>query len=134
MTKQGGPEAEAAERGADAELRDVRGVLANAAAEDHREDFGVRVRGARIAQDPGAFGVEDAAAGEADDVVQEALRAVDAAVLVVDPAVDVADVGEVDELGGGLVEGRLPGLKRDAGGQSVGGVWDCGWERRGPQP
>ena len=57
--------------------------------------------------------------------MKEALRAVDAAVLIVDPAVDVANVGEVDELGGGLVEGRLPGFKRDAGGQSVGGVWDA---------
>jgi hypothetical protein len=49
--------------------------------------------------------------------VQESLRAVDAAVLVVNATVDVADVGEMDELGSGLVERGLPGFERDAGGE-----------------
>ena len=115
-------ETEAAQRGADAELRDVRGVLADARAEDHGEDvWRARVGGTRVAQYPGALGVEDAAAGEAHDVVEETLRAVNAAVLVVDAAVDVADVGEMDELGGGLIERGLPGFERDAGGQRVRG-------------
>src|SRR5579875_1018142 len=94
VAQQRGAEAKAAQRGADAELRDVRGVLAHAAAEHHAEELA----GARVAQDPGALGVKRAAAGEAHDVVQKALRAVDAAVLVVDAAVDVTDVGEVNEL------------------------------------
>ena len=48
-------------------------------------------------------GIEDAAAGKADDVVQKAKRAVERAVLVVDEGVDVAGVGLVDQFGGRLV-------------------------------
>ena len=130
VSQQRRAEAEAAECRADAELRNVRGVLTDTATEDHGEELAR----AGVAQNPGAFGVEDAAAGEAHDVVEEALRAVDAAVLVVDAAVDVADVGEVDEFGGGLIECRLPGFECDAAGQRVGDVRDAVGSGGDPRP
>ena len=56
-----------------------------------------------IAEHPGGVGIEDAAAGEAHDVVEKAQGAVQGTVLVVDAGVDVADVGLVDQLGGRLI-------------------------------
>ncbi len=85
--------------GGDAELGDVGDVVGDAGAEEHADQGA----GACVAEDPGGVGIEDAAAGEADDVVEEAQGAVEGAVLIVDAGVDVADVGLVDELGGGLV-------------------------------
>ena len=71
--------------GGDAELGDVGDVVGDAGAEDHAGESA----GAGVAEDPGFAGVEYAAAGEADDVVEEAEGAVEGAVLVVDAGVDV---------------------------------------------
>src|ERR1700733_15886571 len=84
---------------ADAELGDVGYVAGYAGAEKHSDEGSVTV----IAEDPGGVGLEDSAAGEADDVVEETQGAVEGTVLVVDAGVDVVEVGLVDELGGGLV-------------------------------
>ena len=102
--------------GADAELGDVGDVVGDARAEDHGDECA----GGAIAEDPGVVGLEDAAAGEADDVVQEAEGAVEGAVLVVDEGVDVAGVGLVDEFGCGLVGGGGPAGEFDVGGQIEG--------------
>ena len=90
--------------GANAELGDVGDVFGDAGAEDH----GGEDSGGAVAEDPGVVGLEDAATGEADDVVEEAEGAVEGAVLVVDEGVDVAGVGLVDELGCGLIGGGGP--------------------------
>ncbi len=63
------------------------------------------------------IGFEDAAAGEADDVVEEAERAVKGAVLIVDESVDVSDVGLLDELGCCLIVGGGPAGELDVVGQ-----------------
>ena len=81
----------------DAELRDMGDVAGDARAEEHSDEHSV----AFVAQHPGGVGIEDAAAGEADDVVEEAQGAVEGAVLVVDAGVDVALIGLVNELCGG---------------------------------
>ncbi len=92
-------EAVAATGGRDTELGDVGDVVGDAGAEDHGDEGA----GAGVAEDPGLVRLEDAAAGEADDVVEEAEGAVEGAVLIVDEGVDVAGVGLVDEFGCGLV-------------------------------
>jgi len=51
----------------DAELCDVGDVAGDAGAKKHSDDGS----GLFVAEDPGGVGVEDAAAGEADDVVEE---------------------------------------------------------------
>jgi hypothetical protein len=70
---------------------------------DRAQEHSDQRSAALVAEYPGGFGIEDAAAGEADDVVEEAQGPVEGAVLVVDAGVDVSDVGLVDELCGGLV-------------------------------
>ena len=86
--EQEGSEAEAAVLFGDADLGDVGGVVADAGTEHEGGEF----FGAVLDDDLGGGGVEGAAAGKADDVVQEAERAGDGAVLVVDVAVEVAFV------------------------------------------
>jgi hypothetical protein len=100
----------------DAELGDVANVGVDARAEDHAGHGA----GAPVAQHPGELRLEDAAAGEADDVVQEAQRAVQGAVLVVDEGVGVAGVGGVDQFAGGLVVLRRPGGEGEFGRQALG--------------
>jgi hypothetical protein len=99
VLEEGDAEALSAVGFCDAELGDVGDVVGYAGAEKHSDEGAV----AAIAQDPGGVGIEDAAAGEADDVVEEAQGAVEGTVLVIDAGVDVAGVGLVDELGCGLV-------------------------------
>ena len=95
--------------GSDAELGNVGNVVGDAGTENHGDEG----TGGAVAEDPGVVGFEDAAAGEADDVVEEAERAVEGAVLVVDEGVDVAGVGLVDELGCSLVGGGGPAGELD---------------------
>ena len=102
--------------GCDAELGDVGYVVGYAGAEEHAGE-GV---GIFVAENPGFVGVEDTAAGEADDVVKETQGAVQRAVLVVDACVDVFEVGLVDQLRGGLVVIGGPGEKLDVRGESGG--------------
>ena len=82
-----------------AELSDVGYVRGDAGAEEHADEGSV----AAVAENPGGGGIEDSAAGEADDIVEETEGAVERAVLVVDAGVYVVKVGLVDEFGGGLV-------------------------------
>ena len=89
--------------------------IGNFGAEDDADEGS----GYTLAQDPGGGGIEDAAAGKADDVVKEAQGAVKGTVLVVDAGVDVAEVCGVDEFGGGLVKAGDPGAELDGG-------WECG--------
>ena len=107
-------EAEAAEFRGDAELRDVTDVGAHSRAEKQA----LNEAAAFVTEHPRIGRVEDAAAGEADDVVQEAQRALDGGVLVVDLAVDVAEVGAVDEVAGSGIEIFVPGNEAEAGGQA----------------
>jgi hypothetical protein len=99
VLEEGDAEVLSAIRGCDAELRDVRDIVRDTGAQEHANQSAV----AFVAEDPGSFRVEDAAAGEADDVVEEAQGAVQGAILVVDTGVKVSEVGLVDELGGGLI-------------------------------
>ena len=96
------------------------GVEGDAGAEEDSEE-GV---GGAVAEDEGGFGVEVAAAGEADDVVEEALGAGEGAVLIVDFGVDVADVAALNEFGGGVVEAGGPAAEFDVEGKG-GGDGDC---------
>ena len=70
-----------------------------------------------VAEQPGLVCFEDAATGEADDVVEESERPVKRAVLVVNPGVDVAGIGGVNEFGGDLIVDRRPGDKFDVSGR-----------------
>ena len=122
-------EALAAIPAGDAELGDVGDVVGYTGTEKHSDQSA----GAAIAEDPGGVGIEDAAAGEADNVVEEAQRAVKRAVLVVDARIDVSEVGLMDELGGGLVVVGRPAnefnLRRKVeGGQ--GPLQGGGWARK----
>ena len=120
-------EALSAAGGVDAELGDVGGVGCDAGTEqDGGEGAGGVACAGTVDEREGAFGVEGAAAGEANDVVEEAEGAGEGAVLVVDFGVDVAEVGEVDELGGGVVEGGLPGAELYGGGKGLGGQGEAG--------
>ena len=75
--------------------------------------------GALFAEDPGVGCVEDAATGEADNVMQKALGAVSGAVLIVDLAVDVTEIGAVNEIAGGFVEAVIPRYEAEAGGEPI---------------
>jgi hypothetical protein len=97
--------------GGDAELGDVGYVVGYAGAQQHSDESSV----ALIAEDPGRVGIEDAATGEADDVVEEAQGTVQGTVLIVDAGVDVAEVGLVDQLGGCLIVIGGPAYELDIG-------------------
>ena len=97
----------------DAELGDVSDVAGYAGAEKHSDDGSA----AFVAEDPGCAGIEDSAAGEADDVVEETEGAVEGAVLVVDAGVDVVEIRLMDELGGCLVVVGGPAEEFDVRGQ-----------------
>lgn len=105
VAEQDAAEVASAVSGGDAELRDVGDVGRDAGGEQDGDE-GV---GGTFADGEGAKGIEGAAAGEADDVVEEAEGAIQGAVLVVDVGVNVVGVGGLDEGGGGLVEGFGPG-------------------------
>jgi hypothetical protein len=104
VAQEGASEAGAAVVGADAELGDVGDPVGDDGAEEHAGEM----VGVLVEDDPGGLGLEDAAAGEADDVVEETDGAVHGAVLVVDAGVEVTGVALVDEAGGGLVVGAGP--------------------------
>ena len=113
----------AAVGGCDAELGDVGDVGGYARAEEHADQCAV----APVAENPGGIGIEDAAAGEADDVVEEAEGAVEGAVLIVNAGIDVVEVGLVDEFGGSLVVIGGPLCEFDGGREICDGGGVAGW-------
>ena len=64
---------------------------------------------------PRLFTLEDAAAGEAHDVVEKSQGPMQRAVLVVDAGVYMAHVTRVDKLSSGLVVGRGPSSEGETG-------------------
>jgi hypothetical protein len=97
--------------GCHAQLGDVGYLGIDARAEHHADESAI----VSVAKQPGLVCFEDAATGEADDVVEESERTVKRAVLVVNPGVDVSGVGGVNEFGGDLIVDRRPGDKFDGG-------------------
>jgi hypothetical protein len=91
--------------------------VADIGADLRAEDDADERAGAAIEDDEGGAGIEGAAAGEADDVIEEAERAGEGAVLIVDFGVDVAAIGGGDNGGGGLVLIFGPGAKFEFGGE-----------------
>jgi len=76
----------------DAKLGDVGDVFSYTGAQDYAHQGSP----AGLAEHPGVRGIEDSAAGKANNVMQEAERAMERTILIVDPGINVANVGLVD--------------------------------------
>jgi len=111
MQQQELSETVAALSGGYAKLSNVRDIVGDTGAEHHADQSAV----VSVSQYPGFVRVEDATAGEADDVVKETQRAVQGTVLVVYLRVDVSDVGVVNELCRSLVVVGGPWEEVDVG-------------------
>ena len=122
--------------------------MADIGADLRAEDDADERAGAAIEDDEGGAGIEGAAAGEADDVIEEAERAGEGAVLIVDFGVDVAAIGGGNNGGGGLVLIFGPAAKFEFGGEGRRGLRSCAisnfiktrgcllkpWARKGGRP